>query len=120
MTILPFLGGTALGLVAGGLMAGTAILWTPGGEPFDAEEARRVASRYSVEIIRDEYGVPHIIGETDADAHFGLAYAHAEDDWATIQQTLVASRGRGSEFYGKSEGPADFMFDQGDGDGEWR
>lgn len=111
MKILPLLGGAAVGLLSGALIAGTVYLWTPGGAPFDAEEARRAAQGYDVEIIRDEYGVPHIIGQTDADAHFGLAYAHAEDDWATIQQTLVASRGRGSEYYGKGEAPADFMFD---------
>ena len=88
-----------------------AYLWTPGGPRFDADAARAAAKAYDVEIIRDSYGVPHIIGATDADVHFGLAYAHAEDDWATIQQTLVASRGRGAEYYGKDEAPADYMFD---------
>ena len=39
---------------------------------------------YSVRIIRDNFGVPHIYGKTDADTAFGLAYAHAEDDFATI------------------------------------
>ncbi|MDJ0910807.1 MAG: penicillin acylase family protein, partial [Woeseiaceae bacterium] len=34
-----------------------------------------------VEIIRDDYGVPHIYGETDADAVFGMLYAQAEDDF---------------------------------------
>jgi penicillin amidase len=32
-----------------------------------------------VEIIRDEYGVPHIFGETDEDIYFGIGYAHAQD-----------------------------------------
>ena len=36
---------------------------------------------YEVEILRDSWGVPHIFGKTDADAAFGLAYAHAEDDF---------------------------------------
>ena len=37
-------------------------------------------------VRRDEWGVPHILGRTDADAASGLAYAHAEDDFATIQE----------------------------------
>ena len=36
--------------------------------------------KYKVEITRDEWGVPHVHGKTDADAAFGLAYAHAQDD----------------------------------------
>ena len=36
---------------------------------------------YNAEILRDSYGVPHIFGHTDADAAYGLAYAHAEDDF---------------------------------------
>ena len=37
--------------------------------------------KYKVEITRDEWGVPHVHGKTDADAAFGLAYAHAQDDF---------------------------------------
>ena len=37
-----------------------------------------------VEIVRDEYGVPHIYGKTDADVAYGLAWAHSEDDFKTI------------------------------------
>ncbi len=48
----------------------------------------------AVEILRDKYGVPHIFGKTDADAAFGFAYAHAEDDWPLIQGILAAARGR--------------------------
>jgi acyl-homoserine lactone acylase PvdQ len=47
-----------------------------------------------VEILRDRWGIPHVFGQTDADAAFGLAYAHAEDDWPMIQGVLAASRGR--------------------------
>ena len=51
-------------------------------------------------ITRDDWGVPHVHGRTDADAAFGLAYAHAQDDFKTIQDVLIASRGKLSEFYG--------------------
>lgn len=47
-----------------------------------------------VRILRDRFGVPHIFGKTDADAAFGLAYAHAEDDFPLIQGVVAASRGK--------------------------
>ena len=47
-----------------------------------------------VEIIRDSWGVPHIFGKTNKAAAFGLAYAHAEDDWPTIQGALAAAKGK--------------------------
>lgn len=52
------------------------------------EQAKRV------KIIRDRWGVPHIFGKSDADAAFGLAFAHAEDDFRTIQLVLAASVGK--------------------------
>jgi len=56
---------------------------------------------YNVKILRDTYGVPHIYGHTDADAAYGLAYAHSEDDFLTIQQVLMAARGKLATVYGK-------------------
>lgn len=50
--------------------------------------------RYDVRILRDTFGVPHIYGKRDADVAFGLAYAHAEDDFETISQSVMTSRGR--------------------------
>ncbi len=47
-----------------------------------------------VRILRDSFGVPHVFGQTDADAAFGLAFAHAEDDWPTIQAVMAAGRGQ--------------------------
>jgi acyl-homoserine lactone acylase PvdQ len=52
-----------------------------------------------VTIVRDTYGVPHVFGKSDADAAFGLAYAHSEDDWPTIQAVMAASTGRLSLLY---------------------
>ncbi len=65
--------------------------------------------RYRAEILRDDFGVPHIYGETDPDVAYGLAYAHAEDDFATIQGALLASRGRLASVYGKSAAANDYM-----------
>ena len=48
----------------------------------------------SVEIIRDNYGVPHIYGETDADAVFGLMYAQCEDDFPRVERNYIWAIGR--------------------------
>ena len=95
---------TALLFIAG------VYLWTPGSD-FDANAAREAAQDYDARIYRDSYGVPHIHGPRDADAAFGFAYAHAEDDFATIQQTIAFGRGMTAQFDGKDAAPADFMFD---------
>ena len=49
-----------------------------------------------VEIVRDNYGVPHIYGKTDADVAYGLAWAHSEDDFKTIQEAYLAGKDRKS------------------------
>jgi penicillin amidase/acyl-homoserine-lactone acylase len=64
---------------------------------------------YDARILRDLWGVPHIFGVTDADAAYGLAYAHAEDDFLTIQQGLLAARGQLATTYGKNAAANDYM-----------
>jgi acyl-homoserine-lactone acylase len=64
---------------------------------------------YDARILRDEWGVPHIFGQTDADVAYGLAYAHAEDDFLTIQQTMLAARGTLAAVYGLDATPNDYM-----------
>ena len=56
-----------------------------------------------IEIIRDSYGVPHIYGKTDADTAYGLAWAHAEDNFYTIQKAYLAGNGIISQLNGKKE-----------------
>ena len=51
-------------------------------------------SIFSAKIVRDDWGVPHIYGIRDADVAFGLAYAHSEDDFETIQDVIYAARGK--------------------------
>ena len=65
--------------------------------------------KYNVTIYRDTWGVPHIFGKSDADAAYGLAYAHAEDDLVNIQGALLAARGKLASVYGKSQAPNDYM-----------
>jgi len=50
------------------------------------------ANSYKAEIKRDPWGVPHVHGRTDADAAFGLAYAHAEDDFKNIAENMYLYR----------------------------
>ncbi len=64
--------------------------------------------RYNVTILRDTWGVPHIFGQTDVDAAYGFGYAHAEDDFFTIQQTLLAARGMLGQVYGPDSAPVDY------------
>lgn len=54
-----------------------------------------------VTIIRDSLGVPHIHGKTDADAAYGLAYAHSEDNFAEIQEAIMAGKGLLGSYKGK-------------------
>ena len=63
-------------------------------KPFEGESFLKNGERYDVRVLRDTFGVPHVYGKRDEDVAFGLAYAHAEDDFATIQQSLMTSRGR--------------------------
>ena len=51
-------------------------------------------SIFSARIERDEWGVPHIYGKRDADVSFGLAYAHAQDDYETMKDVVYALRGQ--------------------------
>jgi penicillin amidase/acyl-homoserine-lactone acylase len=61
---------------------------------FDTRPAVAAAAKYDATIIRDRFGVPHIFGTRDADVAYGLAYAHAEDDFATVQRALLSARGK--------------------------
>ena len=40
----------------------------------------------NIEIVRDSFGVPHIFAKTDAEVAYGLAWAHAEDDFKSLQE----------------------------------
>ncbi len=68
-----------------------------------------LSDNFEVEIIRDKWGVPHIYGRTDPDVAFGLAFANAQDDFATIQDVLLATRGLMSTKLGIDGIPTDFL-----------
>jgi acyl-homoserine lactone acylase PvdQ len=56
----------------------------------------------NVTIIRDEYGVAHIYGKTDADCVFGLMYAQCEDDFKRVEDNYITMLGRTAEQKGKA------------------
>ena len=72
-------------------------------QSFKQEEINRWKQRAAeVSIIRDQWGVPHIYGKTDADAVFGLMYAQAEDDFDRVEMNYLDAIGRLAEVQGPS------------------
>ena len=67
----------------------------------DPEFERLKARAERVDIIRDDYGVPHVYGPTDADAVFGMLYAQAEDDFPRVERNYVWAIGRLAEVEGE-------------------
>lgn len=61
---------------------------------------RRQAAR--VTITRDDWGIPHVAGPTDADAVFGMMYAQAEDDFPRVERNYLVSLGRLAEAEGET------------------
>ena len=67
----------------------------------NSEFDRLAARTANVKIVRDDFGVPHIYGKTDADAVFGLLYAQAEDDFKRIERNYIWATGRLAEVDGE-------------------
>jgi acyl-homoserine-lactone acylase len=67
----------------------------------------QAAKSYNALVERDKFGVPHISGPRDADVAFGLGYAHSEDDFSTIMDAIVTTRGRAAETKGKEAAVGD-------------
>jgi acyl-homoserine-lactone acylase len=73
-------------------------------QSFSKEEiAKWEKQAKTVSIIRDNWGIPHIYGKTDADAVFGLLYAQCEDDFQRVEMNYIEKLGRLSEVRGESE-----------------
>lgn len=65
--------------------------------------ARWQATAQKVTISRDKWGIPHVVGKSDADAVFGLLYAQAEDDFKRIELNYINALGRLAEVEGEAE-----------------
>ncbi|MEN9381964.1 MAG: hypothetical protein RI940_845 [Bacteroidota bacterium] len=62
-----------------------------------------------ITIARDSFGVPHIFAPTDPEVAYGIAWAHAEDDFTTIQTLMLTGKGKLSTYLGKKGAPIDFV-----------
>ncbi len=69
----------------------------------DSEAARWQRKAANVTIVRDDWGIAHITGKTDADAVFGMIYAQAEDDFNRVETNYLNSMGRLAETEGESK-----------------
>jgi acyl-homoserine-lactone acylase len=67
------------------------------------ESARWKQEAANVTITRDDWGIAHIHGKTDADAVFGMEYAQAEDDFNRIETNYINAMGRLAESEGESQ-----------------
>ncbi|MBB4100626.1 penicillin acylase family protein [Sphingomonas kyeonggiensis] len=81
------------------LLAAALLASTSAQAQTDADRWKAEASR--VTITRDDWGVAHIKGQTDADAVFGMIYAQAEDDFNRIETNYLVSLGRLAEAEGE-------------------
>src|ERR1700723_1898818 len=75
----------------------------------DAATLIAQAAHYHARIQRDHFGVPHISGPTDPDVAFGLGFAHSEDDFATIQDAALISRGQLASVEGAKAAVTDYL-----------
>lgn len=63
----------------------------------------------NINIVRDQWGVPHIFAKTDPEVAYGLAWAHAEDDFQTIQLTMLSGKGMLGQLKGKNGATIDYV-----------
>lgn len=83
------------------LCAAAASTATAQSAPSPSDLARWSREAQNVTITRDDWGIPHISGKTDADAVFGLLYAQAEDDFNRVETNYFNALGRAAEWEGR-------------------
>jgi acyl-homoserine-lactone acylase len=81
-------------------LAGAAIAFQPARNP-DATRWEQQAR--NITIVRDDWGIAHVYGKTDADAVFGAVYAQAEDDFNRVESNYINAMGRLAEAGGESK-----------------
>ena len=99
-----FVLGPVLGVVLGVVLACTpsAAQTPPPQQPLKTEITAWQRQAQDVTIIRDDWGIAHIHGKTDADAVFGMMYAQAEDDFNRVETNYINAMGRLAEAEGES------------------
>src|SRR6266545_2218900 len=83
------------------LFSAVSLAWAPLGAA-NSDVARWQRQAQAVTITRDDWGIAHVRGKTDADAVFGLIYAQAEDDFNRVETNYINAMGRMGEAEGDS------------------
>src|SRR2546422_9748232 len=84
------------------LLSAATVVQTPAHRPREDDLARWKRESRAVTITRDDWGIAHVHGKTDADAVFGMIYAQAEDDFNRVETNYMNSIGRAAETEGES------------------
>jgi acyl-homoserine-lactone acylase len=91
------------GLLIGGGLSGCSA------PEFLADDYLYLGDLYDVTIRRDVRGVPHVLGNTNEDAAFGLGYSQAEDNWQLIEESMPVYRGNNALYQGQDGAATDFL-----------
>src|SRR5438552_18487556 len=75
----------------------------PAPQPSRIDVARWERQARNITIIRDDWGIAHVFGKTDADTVFGAEYAQAEDDFNRVETNYINAMGRLAEAEGESK-----------------
>ncbi len=86
-----------IALTLAAVIAAPTLAWTP-----LQDAARWERQAQNITIIRDDWGIAHVYGKTDADAVFGMIYAQAEDDFNRVETNYLNALGRLAEAEGES------------------
>src|SRR5579862_4031405 len=84
-------------------LAAAAISFAPARPNDAADVARWQQQAAKITIIRDDWGIAHVFGKSDADTVFGAMYAQAEDDFNRVETNYLTSLGRTAEAEGESK-----------------
>jgi len=98
-----------LAILAVAIVAG-AWLWLRASLPILDGEIVVAGADGTVEILRDDHGIPHIYAGSDGDAYFGLGFVHAQDRLWQMELTRRAGAGRLAELFGARALPHDRYF----------
>ena len=83
------------------ILSAASVVQTPAPRRPEADTARWERVAAGVTIVRDDWGIAHVRGKTDADAVFGMIYAQAEDDFNRVETNYLNAMGRLAEAEGE-------------------
>src|SRR5271165_80581 len=84
------------------LLFTAASICLPAANQKNPDAARWEREARNVTIVRDDWGIAHVFGKTDADAVFGMIYAQAEDDFNRVETNYINAMGRLAEAEGEA------------------